>query len=95
MCGPFPCLLVLAAGNDRAFAERSLANRRLADRSLAHHRSGGGAFTYMSAAAATPARPKIATVARTMVFMRDPPKGLVVRIRFVSNNKLTLMPSSN
>ena len=38
MCGPFPCLLVLAAGNDRAFAERSLANRRLADRSLAHHR---------------------------------------------------------
>ena len=53
--------------------------------------SAGGAFTYMSAAAATPARPKIATVARTRVFMRNPP-GMSHKIRFVSNNKLTLKP---
>ena len=54
---------------------------------------GGGALTYMSAAAATPARLNSATVATMMVFMGTPQER--VQIRFVSNNKLTLHGTHN
>jgi hypothetical protein len=93
--GPFPCDVVLAAGNDRAFAERRLADRGFADRGLSDDRRRSRRRFHVHVGRGGDAGETEDCHSGKNESLHEEPPRMSHKIRFVSNNKLTLKPRTN